>query len=83
MNKENETIEDRITEDIRKKFEHEEEDYYIPVQVYNVWSNSYIEYESNNDRNKNLLTKEYVYKIRSYVKCIIDDIKNSDTWKIQ
>ena len=26
LNKENETIEDRITEDIRKKFEHEEED---------------------------------------------------------
>ena len=37
-------------------FEHEEaeENYYKPIRVSNFWSNNYIEYESNGDRNKTL-----------------------------
>ena len=33
-------------------FEHEEEDYYKPVRVGNFWSNNYIDYDGNSDRNK-------------------------------
>ena len=42
----------------------------------NVWSNSYIEYESNSDRNKTLSVEEYLNKVRPYLKDIeimIDD----------
>ena len=35
------------------------------------------------DRNKTLSVEEYLYKIRSYLKDTIDDVKSSDTWKIQ
>ena len=46
-------------------------------------SNNYIEYESNNDRNKTLSVEEYLNKIRPYLKDITNDLKKSDTWKIQ
>ena len=45
-------------------FEHVEEDYYKPVSEVNFWSNSYIEYDSNGDKNKTLSTEEYLNKIR-------------------
>ena len=35
------------------------------------------------DRNKTLSVEEYLYKIRPYLKDTIDDVKSSDTWKIQ
>ena len=46
-------------------------------------SNNYIEYGSNNDKNKTLSVKKYLNKIRSYLKDTINDLKKSDTWKIQ
>ena len=66
-------IKGRILGDIKNLFEHEkkEETYYKPVRVSNFCSNSYIEYESNSDRNKR------------YLKDIINNLTKSDTWKIQ
>ena len=54
-------IKDRILRDIRNVFEPEdgEEDYYKPVRVGSFWSNSYIEYKSNGERNKMLSVEEY------------------------
>ena len=78
--KENKAIEDRIFRDIRNLFEHE--DYYKPVRVGNFWSNNYIEYKVKRDR-KTLSVEEYLNKIRSYLKDIINNLKKSDTWKIQ
>ena len=49
----------------------------------NIWSNDYIEYKSYGDRNKTLSVEEYLNKIRSYLKDIINNLKISDTWKIQ
>ena len=56
--------------------------WYKPVWVSNFWSSTYVEYESNDDRNKTLPVEEYLNKIRPYLR----DIKNnliSDTWEIQ
>ena len=51
--KETKAIKDRILIYIKNFFEHEkeEENYYKPVIVSNFWSNNYIEYKSNGDRN--------------------------------
>ena len=40
-------------------------------------------YESNSDKNKTLSVEEYLNKIRPYLKDIINNLKKSDTWKIQ
>ena len=57
--KENETIKDRIIRDIKSLFE-QENNYYKPIRVGNLWNNSFIEYESNSDKKnqyKNILMK--------------------------
>ena len=74
LNKENKSTKDRITRDIRIHFEHGKEDYYKPVKAGKLGSNNYIEYETNNDRNKTL--EEYLSKIKPYSKDIKNDLKN-------
>ena len=59
--------------------EKEEQNYLKSVRVNNFWSNNYIEYESNGDRNKTLSAEEYLDKIRPYLKDIINKLKKSDT----
>ena len=66
--KENETIRDRIIRNIRNLFVQEIEDYYKPVRIGNIWNRNYIELESNRDRNKILLIKVFLIKIRPYLK---------------
>ena len=79
----NRLINDRIITDIKTRFEQEVEDYYKPKTVSNLWSNNYIEYESNGDKNRILSLDEYLNKIKSYLTIIIIDLKNSDELKIQ
>ena len=40
-------------------------------------------YESNRFRNKLLSVKECFYETKPYLKDIINDLKKSDTWKMQ
>ena len=48
-----------------------------------MWNNNYIEYEDNDDRNKNLSVKEYLDKIKPYLRDIITDPQKSGTWKVR
>ena len=48
---------------IRTIFQQQEEDCYKPERVNNFWSNSSIEYENNDDKNRNLSLDEYLHKI--------------------
>ena len=59
-------IKGRLITDIKNLFEQEEKDYYKPVRVGNFYSNNYIEYKTNGDRNKTILKD-------------INNLKNSDT----
>ena len=75
--KETKVIKGRILRDISNLFEHEEEEnYYKPVRV-TIWSNNYIEYESNGDRNKTLSVEDYLNRIRPYLKNIMNNLKKS------
>ena len=51
------SIEDKIIRDIKDVFEEEENDYYKPVRVANLYRKSYNEYENNGDENKTLSIK--------------------------
>ena len=66
LKKENREIKDIIIRDIRTLFE-QEDVYYKPKKASSFWNNNYIEYESDNDRNKKLSLQKYL---------------ESDTWKI-
>ena len=66
-----------------KKLLEQEEDYCKPERVSNFWKNNYIKYESNGDKNGNLSLDEYLNKLKPYMRNIIVDFQNSDTWKIQ
>ena len=59
-----------------------QDDYYKPTRAGNFWNNNYIKYESNGDRNKNVSVKEYLDKIKSYLKDVIINLQNSDAPKI-
>ena len=49
----------------------------------NFWNNNYIAYESNGDKNRNLSLHESLNKNKPFLRNIIIDLQNSDTWKIQ
>ena len=51
LEKETKAIKDRVLKDIKKFFEHKEENYYKLVRVSDFWSSDYIEYESSSDIN--------------------------------
>ena len=82
LKKENKAIRNQINRDIRRYFEREE-DYYKLVTTGNIWSNSYIEYNSGSYRSKTLSVEEYFNKIKPCSKKIIKNLKKNDTWKIQ
>ena len=69
--------------DNKNLFEQEEENYYKLVRVNSFWSNNYIEYENNSDRNKTPSVEENLDKISLYLKVIKNNLKKSDTLKIQ
>ena len=75
-------IKEKILRDSKNLFEHEEEEnYYNLVRGSNFWSNNYIEYESNHEKNKATSVEEYINKIRSYLKDTINNLKKYDLWK--
>ena len=76
-------IEKRIIRNIRNPLEHGDKDYHKPVIVSSFYSDNYIKYENNGDRNKTLSIKKYFDKIRPHLKDVIDNLKKSDTRKIQ
>ena len=53
-----------VNRDIRRIIE-SENDYYKPVRVGKFYSNNYIHYEGNGDRNKTYQSKKYLDEIRS------------------
>ena len=56
--------EGRIIRDTAVRCE-QEEDYYKPVKVCNIYNYNYIKYESNGDRSITLLVKEHLDEIKS------------------
>ena len=61
--------------DIINLFDEINEDYYKPVKTKSAFNNNYIEYESREDKDKNLSPKEYVDMIRPYLRDMINNHK--------
>ena len=63
-------------------YEYIDEDYYNPIKTGNAFSSNYIEYESNGDKDKILLIKEYLDIIKPYLSTMINNHKAQGEWKI-
>ena len=78
LKKENKAIKDTIIRDIKNFFEHEEEDYYKPVELDKAWSSNFIKCKSKGN-GKTLSVKEYINKIKTipniYHKTISKNLK--------
>ena len=70
LGKGNKATKDKMICDIRNLFELENEDSHKLIRVGNFYSNSYIGYESNGDKDKNLSIEEYLNKIKQYLKIL-------------
>ena len=73
-------MKDKMIRDTRNLFK-QGGDYYKRARVGNFLNNNYTEYQSNSDKNKTLTFGKYVNKIRSYLKSILNDIKNLSSGK--
>ena len=47
-----------------------------PVRINSFWSNNYVEYVSNGERNKTLSVEEYLNEIRPHLRDIINNLEN-------
>ena len=85
LKKEANATQDTLLRDVNNLFEHkqEEETYYKLIRVSRFWSNDYIEYENNVNINKTLPVGEHLNNSRPYLKDIVNNLKKSDSWKIQ
>ena len=57
-----------------------EEDYYESKEVESAFDGSYKLYESRGDKDNMLAIYEYFYKIKPYLKDMIDDYKSKGEW---
>ena len=57
--------------------------YYKPIKTKGAFDNNYIEYESKEDKNKNLSPNDYLDIIRPLLKDMINNHKTPGEWKIQ
>ena len=60
-----------------------EEEYYKRTEVKGGFDGSYMLYESRGNKDAKLALYEYFYKIKPYLKDMIDDYKSKGEWKIQ
>ena len=73
----------QVIRDIKNLFGEVDEDYYKPIKIKSASNGNYIKYESKGDKDKNLLPKEYLDIIRSYLSDMINDHKTRIEWEIQ
>ena len=73
---------DEKIEEIKKILFKPKEGDYKPIRISNAFSSNYIEYKSNEDKDKILSTKDYLYKTKPYLSDIINDNKTLGEWKI-
>ena len=59
-----------------------DEDYYKTIITNGAFNNNYVQYESMEDKDKNLSVKEYIDVIRTYLSDIINNHKAQEKWRI-
>ena len=58
-------------------------DVYKPIKISGAFSDNYVEYKSDSKKDKTILIKNYLDKIREHLRKMINDKQKSGEWKIQ
>ena len=67
--------------DLSLKKSKPKKDVYKPINIGGAFSDNFIEYQSNGDRDKSIA--KYLNNIREHLRKLINDKKRSGEWKIQ
>ena len=60
-----------------------QKDVYKAIKIGGAFNDNYVEYKSDNERDKSISIKTYLDKIREHLRKMINDKKKSGEWKIQ
>ena len=58
-------------------------DVYKPIKISGAFSDNFVEYQSNGNRDRSISIARYLNNIREHLKKLIEDKKKSGEWKIQ
>ena len=58
-------------------------DVYKPIKISGAFSDNFVEYQSNGNRDRSISIARYLNNIREHLKRLIEDKKKSGEWKIQ
>ena len=68
---------------IEKIFKIKRYDAYKPIKIRGAFSDNFVEYQSNGDRDKSISIARYLNIIRENLRKLIDSKKNNGEWNIQ
>ena len=60
-----------------------DEEYHKPTKTKGVFNDNCIEYESKEDKDKNLSLEDYLHIMKPYLRDMINNHKTHAEWKIQ
>ena len=58
-------------------------DVYKPIKISGAFSDNFVEYQSNGNRDRSISIARYLNNIKEHLKKLIEDKKKSGEWKIQ
>ena len=85
QNKKEETIDKLIlkVKQLKKNISKTKKDVYKPIKISGAFSDNFVEYQSNGNRDRSISIARYLNNIREHLRKLINDKKKSGEWKIQ
>ena len=68
---------------LKKNIRKSKKDVYKSIKICGAFSDNFVEYQSNGNRNRSISIARYLNNIREHLRKLINDKKKSGEWKIQ
>ena len=85
QNKKQESIDKLIlkVKQHKKNISKTKKDVYKPIKISGAFSDNFVEYQSNGNRDRSISIARYLNNIREHLRKLINDKKKIGEWKIQ
>ena len=67
---------------LKKNISKPKKDIYKPTKISGAFSDNFVEYQSNGNRNRSISIARYINNIREQLRKLINDKKKTGEWKI-